>query len=139
MKVRKTLLLRFFIAAFATIYLGGCATGSALVTGVKRESINPDLVKVYHFPPANYELVGIVKSSSEMGFGEQHNLDLALEEIKEQAAKVGANGVILQGIEEVVIGGGGTFIPNGYGGGFFVSSHSTKQAVSGTAIYIKNN
>ncbi len=137
MKVQKMLLLRFFMAALSAVYLSGCATGSTLVTGVKRVAINSEQVRVYHSSPDNYEVIGMVKSSSAMGFGEQHNLDLALEEIKEQAAKVGANGIILQNTGEVTTGGGGTFIPNGYGGGFFVSNHSTKQTISGTAIYVK--
>ncbi len=62
---------------------------------------------------------------------------MALEEIKKQAAKVGANGIILQNTGEVV-NGGITFISNGYGGGFFVNTQSTKQTISGTAIYIAN-
>ena len=117
--------------------LSGCATGSTLITGVKRDAINSEQVRVYHSEPSNYDVIGIVKSSSAMGFGEQHNVDLALEEIKKQAATVGANGIILQSTQEVSTGGGGTFIPNGYGGGFFVSNRSVKQTISGTAIYVK--
>jgi len=117
--------------------LSGCATGSTLVTGVKRDAINFEQVRIYHSEPSNYDVIGIVKSSSAMGFGEQHNVDLALEEIKKQAATVGANGIILQSTQEVSTGGGGTFISNGYGGGFFVSNRSVKQTISGTAIYVK--
>ena len=131
------LFLRLITAALAVVYLSGCATGSTLVTGVKRAAINSEQVRVYYSAPGNYEVIGMVKSSSAWGFGEQHNLDLALGEIKEQAAKVGANGIILQNTGEVTTGNGGTFIPNGYGGGFFVSNRSTKQIISGTAIYVK--
>ena len=123
--------------ALTVVYLSSCATGSSLVTGLKRDAISFEMVSIYYSEPANYDVVGIVKSSSEMGFGERHNLDLALEEIKKQAAKVGANGIILQNTGEVV-NGGRTFISKGYGGGFFVNTQSTKQTISGTAIYIAN-
>jgi hypothetical protein len=132
----KSIISAIMLSVFV-INLSGCATGSALVTGVKRDAISPEQVRVYHSEPSNYDVIAIVKSSSAMGFGEQHNVDLALEEIKEQAAKVGANGIILQSTQEVSTGGGGTFIPNGYGGGFFISNNSVKQTISGTAIYVK--
>ena len=122
----------------AAVNLSGCATGTTLVTGIKRDAIDFNTVRIYHAAPANYEIVAAVKSSSMWGFGEQHNLDLALEEIKKQAAEIGANGVILQNAGEVTTGGSGTFIPDGYGGGVFVGGNSSKQVISGTAIYTKD-
>lgn len=72
--------------------LVGCATGSALVTGEGRTPTDPSQVKLYLQPPGNYEPVGIVTASSEVGWTKQ---DLALQELRQQAAKIGANGILL--------------------------------------------
>ena len=72
--------------------LVGCATGSALDAGSGRAPTDPKQVKLYLQPPDNYEPVGIVTASSEVGWSRR---DLALQELRHQAAKIGANGVLL--------------------------------------------
>ena len=94
-------------------------------------------LKIYQVPPANYEVIARVEASSEMGLTDQQSLDFALEEVKKQAAKVGANGVILNAVGKESTGGFGNFFSNGYGGGFFVGGDSYAQKISGTAIYVK--
>ena len=136
MKNIKTTLGLLILTIFA-FNLGSCASGTTLVTGVKRDATNFEQVKIYHNPPANYEVIAAVKASSEVGFTEQQNLDMAVEEIKKQAAKVGANGIILEKMGKESSGSYGNFFSNGYGGGFFVSGEDYSQVVSGTAIYVK--
>ena len=132
----KSIISAIILSVFA-INLSGCATGTTLVTGVKRDATNFEQVKIYHTPPANYEVIAAVRTSGFGGFSQQSNLDQAIEELKVQAAKVGANGVILKSAEEVTSGSGGTFIPYYGGGGAFISNSRTKQQVSGIAIYVK--
>jgi len=133
--IKKTIgLLILTIFAFN---LGGCATGTTLVTGVKRDAISFEQVKIYHSAPAIYEVIGVVNASSEMGFTEQQDLDMAVEEVKKQAAKVGANGIILNKMGKESAGSFGNFVSSGYGGGFFVGGESYNQSISGTAIYVK--
>ena len=119
------------------MYLGACASGTTLVTGTKRTATNFEQVKIYQVPPANYEVIARVEASSEMGLTDQQSLDFALEEVKKQAAKVGANGVILNAVGKESTGGFGNFFSNGYGGGFFVGGDSYAQKISGTAVYVK--
>jgi hypothetical protein len=75
----------------------GCATGSAVVTGEARLPIDPSQVKLYLDPPPEYETIGLVESSSDVEFSSQAAMDRATNELKEQAAKIGANGVVLLG------------------------------------------
>jgi hypothetical protein len=130
-------LLRTFSLIFIVFYLGACATGTTLVTGAKRTATNFEQVKIYQVPPANYEVIARVEASSEMGLTDQQSLDFALEEVKKQAAKVGANGVILNAVGKESTGGFGNFFSNGYGGGFFVGGDSYAQKISGTAVFVK--
>ncbi len=63
-------------------------------------------------------------------------MDYAVEELKKQAASVGANGVILRTVGEKGGTSYGTFIPNASGGGYFVGGSEAAQSVSGEAIYV---
>lgn len=90
-----TRLLLIFIFVFT---LSGCATGSALVTGQTRPAIEDHLsVKVLTQMPVGAEEIAIVKASSDAGWTEQGSLDYAVEELKKQAAKLGANAVVITG------------------------------------------
>ena len=82
---------------FMIILLSSCASGSYILTGQKRDPINPSLVKLYTAQPKQYEVIGIVNSSSDSGWTQQGDMDLAVSELKKQAAKLGANGILLTG------------------------------------------
>jgi hypothetical protein len=88
---KKTVLVS--LLAFS---LAACATGSAIVTGTKRPPLNPGQVKLYAEPPAKYEAIGVVSAASGSGFTAQGSEDYAVQELKNQAAKLGANGVLLE-------------------------------------------
>jgi spermidine/putrescine-binding protein len=77
--------------------LTGCATGSSTVTGNARSAIDPNVVKFYLEPPQEYEIIGIVESSSDVELSSQAARDRTIEELKVQAAKIGANGVLITG------------------------------------------
>ncbi len=81
------------LLAFA--FISGCTTGSAVVTGQERSPIDPAAVTLYDDPPADYEVVGIVEAASDVFFiSTEPAQERAFAELKEQAAKIGANGVI---------------------------------------------
>ena len=111
------------------IIASGCATGTALVTGIQRLETDPYSVVLYSdIPNCGYEVIGIVTASSDAGFTEQDKLNYAVEELKHQAAKIGANGIILENVSTSNSGGvycNGVFIP------------STSKNLSGKAIYIQ--
>ena len=105
-----------------------CATGTALVTGTQRPATKSDEVVVYTEAPEKYEVIGIVTASSDAGWTAQERLDLALAELKKQAAKIGANGIILENIGTSISGGMvmyGVYIP------------VTAKDVSGKAIFVE--
>ena len=83
------------LIAIAVLAIAACASGSSLVTGNRRAPVAPELVKIYLDPPPAFEVIGLVNASSNSGWTEQGDLDYAIEELKKQAAKLGANGVLL--------------------------------------------
>lgn len=81
--------------ALTVLATAACASGSAIVTGTKRTAIAPDQVTLFLEPPAEFEVVALVSASSDAGWTAQGSLDYAVAELKKQAAKLGANGVLI--------------------------------------------
>jgi uncharacterized protein YbjQ (UPF0145 family) len=79
-------------------------------------------------PETPYQTIGLVSAKSGDGWTAQQSLDYAIDELKNQAAAVGANGVIL--------GQTGASL-----GGFIMSEGIAipyeEQTVSGTAIFLR--
>lgn len=122
----KTCILLLIITA-----LSACASGSSIVTGTTRAQIDPNQVRLYADPPEKYETIGIVKASSDAGWTEQGSQDYAIEELKKQAANLGANGVLLTTTGENTSSILGTN-PNGT----FYAIPVSEQTVTGKAIYV---
>ena len=115
----------------ALTVLYGCATGSAIVTGTTRPAIISSEVRIYLDPPSQYETIGIVEASSDVELSSQAAQDRTINELKAQAAKLGANGVILLQSGEKSSGMVGFFS----GGVFYAGAEETKTA-RGKAIYV---
>jgi hypothetical protein len=66
-----------------------------------RPAISPSEVKIYLQPPPSFEEVAILNASagSVFGTGGQGSADKVIQRLKEQAAKLGANGIILEGMD----------------------------------------
>lgn len=125
--------MRTILVAFVAAVLVGCASGSALVTGKARPPIEDfTTVAILTEMPDGAEQIAIVKASSDSGWNQQQSLDYAVEELKKQAAKVGANAVVFtdRGTSTQVVG-----VPV-YGGGTVVSSSET-EIVEGIAVYVE--
>ncbi len=111
-----------------------CASGTAIVTGTTRTAINPEKVKLYLEPPTKYEVIALVKASSDAGWTAQGSQDYAVQELKNQAAKLGANGVLLGGTgvkTSAMVGGYDTAAT------YVIPVES--EIVSGQAIYVPGN
>ena len=111
--------------------LVGCATGSSIVTGKARPSINPNEVKLYLEPPSQYETIGIVEASSEVELSAQEAQDRAIQELKSQAAMIGANGVLISHTGDKSGGMVGF-----YSGGVFYAGASETKTAKGRAIFV---
>lgn len=124
--------MKFVLVAVASVFLAGCASGSALVTGQTRPAIEDHTtISILTKMPNGAEEIAIAKASSDSGLTQQASLDYAVDELKRQAAKVGANAVVLTDREtsSQTVG-----VPV-YGGGTVVSS-SEVEIVQGIAIEV---
>lgn len=131
---KKKINLMFFIALFViAAVLTGCASGSALVIGQVRPAIEDyTAVKILTEMPEGAEEIAILKASSDAGLTQQGSLNYSVDELKKQAAKVGANAVVLTSRDTSSEAFG---IPV-YGGGTIVGS-SEVEIVQGIAVWIK--
>ena len=142
MRVVRTALLLLAVVAVA-----GCAS-SHVLTGTPRAPIDPAQVRIYHGPPpGQYEEIAILNTSSgALTYGEQNKVDSVLQKLRNEAAKLGANGVLFQGTADgyrsggVSVGGG-----VGRGGGRSFSSAGVgvdispqQKYASGVAIWVAN-
>jgi hypothetical protein len=136
--------MRLIVAALGLLLLGGCATSHVLV-GTQRPPISPEEVRVYLDPPASFEKVALLESSSEgsWAFTSQQKTNKVIARLKEEAASLGANGILIQGIGSqqrgAVMNSFGTANSYGntaYGTGFGVAAPIMVAAGSALAIYV---
>jgi hypothetical protein len=125
--------------------LSACAPSSHVLVGQARPPIAPDRVKIYSHPPPNYQEIAVLDASSKSAFGTggQKSVDKVIERLKIEAAKLGANGVILEGFQDSETGSIGTGV-----GSDSYSGHSAvgvgvggslgiyKKTGHGDAIYV---
>jgi len=126
------------------VFLFGCASGSHVITGQQLPEIEVDQVTIFEEAPIfDYEVIGTVRAASDNGFTEDSRKEKATQELKEQAAKIGANGVILDEVTQLSFRrlGTGVGISAGSSGGVGTSigssfSFPTTEA-KGTAIHFE--
>jgi len=119
---------KLLIVAPIVLMIAACASGSAIVTGNKRAPIAPQQVKIYLDPPAIFEVIGLVNASSDAGWTEQESMDYAVDELKKQASKLGANGVLLVSSGETTTG---VVVGQGY------AIPVAAKTVQGKAIFVQ--
>lgn len=115
--------------------------------GKARAPVSPEIVQIYTRPPEGpYEEIARLQSSSQgsFSFTAQSKTDAVINRLKTEAAKLGANGVLLEGIGDESSGaigtGGGTTSygrSSSVGGGLGVSVGMTRKVGGGTAIYVE--
>jgi hypothetical protein len=101
------LLGRFFITfGLAAGALTSCASSHVMI-GKARSPISPDLVQIYTQPPnAKYEEIATLDTSSRgsFSFTAQRKTDQVIKRLRQEAGKLDASGVVLQGIGDQVSG-----------------------------------
>jgi hypothetical protein len=133
-----------FAAAFVWV-AAACSTSSHVLVGKARPPVAPESVRVYYSPPPKYEEIATVNASSQgsLALTSQQNMDKAMQRLKAEAARLGANGILLQTVHDTQSssigagGGGASYGPNsatgvGVGGSFALTS----KVVQGLAIYV---
>lgn len=128
------------VACLLAAALAGCAGSSKVMLGQARAPIDPAQVRVYNTPPAGSVEIAQLESTSAVGFGTQGQTDAAVARLKREAAKLGANGVVLMGV-----GSSGSPVGMSVGGGRFgghsavggsVGIPTTQKRAAGIAIYV---
>jgi hypothetical protein len=93
----KKLFIALLAGLSAMLIFAGCATGTRVVTGDQHQPVPVEAVKLYQAPPAQYEIIGMVNASARGS--RQHRMDVATRKLKQEAAMMGANGIILNPVE----------------------------------------
>jgi len=100
------------LATVFALSLVACAPSSHILVGTARPPISPAEVRIYLRPPPAFEEIAILNASADsmFGTGGQATVDKVMQRLKEEAAKLGANGIILEGITDQQTGslGGGS-------------------------------
>lgn len=122
---------KIIVCCLSALFLIGCATGSVVLVGTARPSTDPQSVKLYLKEPKKYDAIGLVEASSDSGFTNQGSQNYAVAELKKQAAKIGANGVLL-----TTTGTQTSTTAGGYGTGTIWVASSDAKVVKGTAIFV---
>lgn len=127
--------------------LASYALASTIMVGEARPPTNPASVKVYMEPPRKFDRIAIIRKGSggAWAFEDQSQIDNAIAKIKVEAAKVGANGILLQTVEThqtggVGIGIGGFGFPGRHvavGGGTSFYAPILHKTVQAEAIYVR--
>jgi len=132
------------------LLLCSCGSTNTIMVGQARPATSPDAVRIYNAPPRHYERIAIINSSSgpTWAFTTHGQMEDAIAKIREEAAKVGANGVLIEATGttssgNLGIGVGGFGVGGGHHSGYAVGGeggfgapilHKTAQA---TAIYVR--
>jgi hypothetical protein len=129
------------VAVVANLTLAACATSSHVLVGTARAPISPDEVKLYLQPPPRYEEIATIDASSRGTpvFTDQRKMDRAIGRLKQEAAKLGANGVLLEGTRNEQTGGIGLGTGSASGNSAFGIGGSfgiTIKTATGIAIYV---
>jgi hypothetical protein len=137
--------MRLNAMAAMALLLAGCESTSRVMLGPTYPAISPDQVQIYYQPPARYREVALLETASgSFTYGEQHKMDAVLANLRIEAAKLGANGVLFQGTETsyggsnigVGVGGGNYGHSSSYGGGVGFNISPTQKHAQGMAIYV---
>lgn len=144
MEMKPRLLLHGFGCALLVVLLSGCATSYVLV-GNRHTPVSPDQVRVLLQPPANYETIAILQTSDrgKLCFTAQCRTNEVMDRLKDQAAKLGANAILLQGLDSQYVGSVGSSYGtatygHGYasGSGIGISTAINSETGKAIAIYI---
>ncbi|KAB7763153.1 hypothetical protein [Xanthomonas maliensis] len=128
------------LGAALALSLAGCASSSKVMLGQPRAPIDPALVRIYPHAPAGSQEIAQLESTSAAGFGTQGQTDAAVQRLKREAAKLGANGVVLVGVGSERSGGGLSVGGGSYGGrvggGLGIGIPTTQKRAAGMAIWV---
>jgi len=124
--------------------LVGCASVSHTMISDPRPPVAVEQVRVYLQPPATryVEVALLDATTGDFTYGARHRDDALMLKLRTEAAKLGANGVLIQNRGQVPsgsgvgigVGGGGRHV----GGGVSVGIAAPKERASAVAIWVSD-
>jgi hypothetical protein len=127
----------------------GCTATHAALVGQARPPISPESVQIFLEPPkARYEEIANITASSRGSFTvtTHAKIDKVIERLKKEAARLGANAVLLHGVDSRSAGSLGAGVStesetghSPYGLGFGTSVFLSQESGDGVAIYVEPN
>jgi len=129
--------MRTALAVSIALFLVACAS-SHIITGTPRQPIDPVQVKLYSSAPAKFEEIAIIEASSKSSwaFTDQQKINVVVERLKDEAAKLGANGVLLQMTGSESTGGVVTGFSSGSNPSFGTGIYASAMHKFGKALAI---
>lgn len=128
--------MKRMIPLLAALAITGCASSSHVIVGSTRAPVDPASVKVYVKPPAKYDVIALVRGASVTGWTQQQDTDNAVASMKREAAKLGANGVLLGNLAEGGNSAAGIGVSSTGHATLYSGGYSSKAEVSGQAIFV---
>jgi hypothetical protein len=147
MPIERTLTAVGLSSVLLTAAVAGCVSSHVAVVGHARPAISPDQVQIFLQPPESpYEQIANLSASSGGSFAltAAGKIDKVVERLKKEAAKLGANGILLHGVGDQSAGSVGAGIStetnsphSPYGLGFGASAFFFEKSGEGVAIYVE--
>jgi hypothetical protein len=133
--------MRKSILFLIVMFLVGCIPVSHIVVGETREPIDPSNVKIYLESPEEYEKIALIDAGSNFAFKDpailftwQSKMDKVTERLKIEAAKLGANGILIVNTDNKIYRS-----TSSDGEGSTRSSSHTEKFGKAIAIYVLEN
>ncbi len=125
--------------------LGGCASSQIVLVGQPRPAISPAQVQIYLQPPeSRYREIANLSASSRgsLAVTAAAKMDKVVTRLKEAAASVGANGVLLHGVSDQTAAALGAGVSTDssrspYVRGVGTSVLFSQEAGDGVAIFVE--
>lgn len=128
------------VVSLAMVVLAGCASSSRLMLGAPRPAIAVEQVRVYQVPPKRYEEIARLDASSAIGFGTQGQSNATINRLRREAAKLGADGVLLLGVDTIAppvsLGVGAGSFGRHVGGSVGIGIPTAQRHAAGIAIHV---
>ena len=130
-------MIKKFVILIVMFFIG-CVPVSHVIVGDTREPIQPSNVEIYLDYPEQYEKIALIDAGSNFAFKDpailfdwQSKMDKATERLKIEAAKLGANGILIINTDNKIYQS-----TSSDGKGSSSSSSHTEKFVKAIAIYV---
>ena len=97
------------IVLLIVMMLVGCVPVSHIIVGEARDPLSPSQVKIYSDFPEDYKKIALIDAGSNFAFKDpailftwQSKMNKVIERLKIEAAKLGANGVVMVGTDNKI-------------------------------------